>query len=475
MATIKKTALVIGAGTGGYPCAIRLGQLGVDTLLVEKAKPGGVCLNVGCIPSKALISATKLAHKARHAEKMGVIFGDSKVDMSKMQEWKRGIVDRLTTGVAGLVKGNNAEIRQATAEFLAPKRVKLTYANGQGEDIVEAEHIVVATGSLPIEIPGFKTDQKRILDSTGALDLDYIPDEMVVIGGGYIGLELGQTFQRVGTKLTVVEGLDRILATMDKDLGAPVAKQIKADGGEIITGGKAVGWEEKNGKAVVKVEIGTEIREVPADVVLVAVGRRPISKGFGLERTGVEVDDKGFIGVDERLQTNVPGIYAVGDVVGQPMLAHKATHEGEVLAEVIAGKSAINDARVIPAVVFTEPQIASAGLTESEAKEKGHEVEIGKFPFSALGRAMAIDETTGFVKVVIDAKDERVLGVHIVGPEASDLISEAALAIEMGAYAPDIAMTIHPHPTLGESMMEAAKHAIGEAVHIPNRKKKRAG
>ncbi len=475
MAIIKKKALVIGAGTGGYPCAIRLGQLGVDALLVEKAKPGGVCLNVGCIPSKALISATKLAHKAQHAESMGITFGAPKVDMKKMQAWKSGIVKKLTTGVSGLVKANGCDYALATAEFLAPKRVKLSYPEVDGkkqpDDIVEAEHIVIATGSLPIQIPGFEYDGKRILDSTGALELDEIPEEMIVIGGGYIGLELGQTFQRLGTKLTVIEGLDRILATMEKDLGAPVAKQIKKDGGEIITGARATGWEERNGKAVVKMDIGGETREVSADVVLVAVGRYPITGGLALERAGVKLDDKGFIIVDERQQTNVAGIYGAGDVVGQPMLAHKASHEGEVIAEVIAGKKTVNDARVIPAVVFTEPEISSAGLTKAEAEEKGHTVHVGKFPFAASGRAMAIDETVGFVKVIVDAQDERVLGVHIVGPEASDLISEAALAIEMGAYGPDIGLTIHPHPTLGEAVMEAAKHAIGEAIHIQNAKR----
>ncbi|MBK8240954.1 MAG: dihydrolipoyl dehydrogenase [Deltaproteobacteria bacterium] len=471
MATIKKTALVIGAGTGGYPCAIRLGQLGVDAMLVEKANPGGVCLNVGCIPSKALISATKLAHKAQHAANMGVTFAKPTIDMKQMQSWKAGIVKKLTSGVQSLVKGNGCEYRQATAEFLGPKRVKLTYADGKPEDIVEAEDIVIATGSLPIVIPGFAIDQKRIVDSTGALDLDHIPGDMIVIGGGYIGLELGQTFQRLGTKLTVIEGLDRILATMDKDLGDPVAKQIKADGGEILTGTKAIGWREEGGKALVKVETNGQTREIPADVVLVSVGRKPITAGLAIEKSGVKLDNKGFVVVDERMQTNVPGIYAAGDVVGQPMLAHKASHEGELIAEIIAGKKRVNDVRTIPAVVFTDPEIASAGLSRSEAEAKGHKVTEGKFPFSVSGRAMAIDETKGFVKVIADADDERVLGVHIVGPEASDLISEAALAIEMGAYVPDISLTIHPHPTLGEAVMEAAKHAIGEAIHIANAKK----
>lgn len=472
MATIKKKALVIGAGTGGYPCAIRLGQLGVDSMLVDKGEPGGVCLNVGCIPSKALISATKLAHKAQHAAHMGLTFGPPQVDMGKMQEWKAGIVKKLTTGVSGLVKANKSEIRRATAEFLGPKQVKLTYPDGKPEDIVEAEHIVIATGSVPIDIPGFTIDQQTIVDSTGALALDRVPESMVVIGGGYIGLELGQTFQRLGTQLTVVEGLERILPSMEKDLGDLVARQIKADGGEIITGGRAKGFVDRGGNGVVQVDVGGEEREIRADVVLVAVGRRPVTKGLDLDKAGVKVDGRGFIPVDERLQTNVPGIYATGDVVGQPMLAHKATHEAEVVAEVIAGKKTINDARVIPAVVFTEPEIAIAGLTKAQAEAKGHKVTVGKFPFAASGRAMAIDETKGFVKVVADANDERVLGVHIVGPEASDLISEAALAIEMGAYIPDIGLTIHPHPTLGEAVMEAAKHAVGEAIHIQNPRKR---
>jgi dihydrolipoamide dehydrogenase len=471
MPTIKKKALVIGAGTGGYPCAIRLGQLGVDAMLVEKDQPGGVCLNVGCIPSKALISATKLVHKAQHAEHMGVSVGGVRVDMPKMQVWKAGIVKKLTSGVSSLVKGAGTQYVTATAEILGPGRVKLTYPGGKPEDIVEYEQLVIATGSVPIQIPGFVIDQKKIVDSTGALDIDYVPEHMVCIGGGIIGLELGQTFQRLGTKLTVLEGLDRVLMACDKDTAQVVAKRIKRDGGEIVTNAMAKGWTERDGKLWVAAEAGGQLREYPADVILVAVGRRPVSKGFGLETLGVELDARGFIKVDARQQTNVAGVYAVGDVCGQPMLAHKASHEGEIVAEVIAGHKAVNDARTIPNVVFTEPEIASAGLGEEEAKQAGYEVEIGKFPFSVSGRAMAIDETEGFVKVIIDKRDNRVLGIHVVGPEASDLISEGALAIEMGAFAEDISLTIHPHPTLGEAVMEAAKHAIGQAIHIGNRRK----
>ena len=472
MATIKKKALIIGAGTGGYPCAIRLGQLGVDAMLVEKDKPGGVCLNWGCIPSKALISATKLYHKAQHSTEMGLSFGAPAVDMAKMQAWKGGIVKKLTGGVATLVKGAGTQYVTATAEFIGPKQVKLRYADGKPDDIVEAEHIVVATGSLPIEIPGFKFDGKRVLDSTAALDLAVVPKRMLCVGGGIIGLELGQTFQRLGTQLVVLEGLGRILNGVDNECADVVARQIKKDGGQIHVNAKALGWEERNGEAIVKAEVDGKVQEFATDVILVAVGRRPVTKGFGLEKTGVKVGERGFIPVDQRQQTNVPGIYAVGDVCGQPMLAHKASHEGEVLAEVIAGKKTINDARQIPNVVFTEPEIASSGLTKEEAEAQGRQVNVGKFPFSALGRAMAIGETAGFVKILTDAKDDRVLGVHIVGPEASDLISEAGLAIEMGAFAEDIALTVHPHPTLGEAVMEAAKHALGEAIHIANPRKK---
>ena len=472
MPTIKKKALVIGAGTGGYPCAIRLGQLGVDAMLVEKAEPGGVCLNWGCIPSKALISATKLAHKASHAEHMGLKVGAVEADMPKMQVWKAGIVKKLTGGVKQLVKGSGTQYVTATATILGPGRVKLSYADGKPDDIVECEHIVVATGSVPIEIPGFAIDQDKVRDSTGALELDFVPEHMVCIGGGIIGLELGQTFQRLGTKLTVLEGLDRILGACDKDLAQLVARQIKKDGGEIVTKAMARGFSERDGKLWVKAETqGGESKEYPADVILVAVGRRPVTKGFGLDTLGVKLDARGFIEVDARQQTNVANVYAVGDVCGQPMLAHKASHEGEVVAEVIAGKKTINDARTIPNVVFTEPEIASAGLGEQEAKDAGYDLEIGKFPFSVSGRAMAIDETNGFVKVITDKADNRVLGIHIVGPEASDLISEAALAIEMGAFAEDIALTVHPHPTLGEAVMEAAKHALGEAIHIGNRRR----
>jgi dihydrolipoamide dehydrogenase len=470
MATIKKKALVIGAGTGGYPAAIRLGQLGVDAMLVEKHRPGGVCLNVGCIPSKALISASKLLHRSQHAQEMGLDFPKPAIDMGQMQQWKRGIIDKLCSGVEGLVKAAGCEYRSATARFVDPKEVELTNDDGS-RDVVEAEHVVIATGSRPIQIPGFDFDHEHILDSTSCLDLDRVPDQMIVVGGGYIGLELGQVFQRLGAELTVVEGLERLLPSMEKDLGQLVAKQIRADGGTVLTRAQASSWELRDGKAVVSVEAKGESKEISADVVLVAVGRKPVTDGFAIEASGVSVGDDGFITVDERLQTNVPGIYAVGDVAGPPMLAHKASHEGEVVAEIIAGRPVKNEGPVVPNVVFTDPEIATAGLGKQEAEAAGHEVKVGKFPFAASGRALALGETQGFVRVVVGAGDGRILGVQIVGPEASDLISEAALAIELGASAADIGKTIHPHPTLSEAVMEAAKHSMGEAIHLQNRRR----
>ena len=341
--------------------------------------------------------------------------------------------------------------------------------SAKGTETIIAKSVVLATGSRPFEIPGFKTDQKRILDSTGALALDRVPARMVVIGGGYIGLELGMVYAKLGSKVSVVEALPSILASMDKDCVAVVARKLKKMGVEVLTETKAKSWEDKGDRAVLTVEKAGALATIDADVILVSVGRRPNSDTAGLGEAGVALGKGGFVTVDDQLRTNVAGVYAIGDLVGGMMLAHKATKEGEVVAEIIAGHKAAVDVRTIPAVVFTDPEIASAGLTEDEAKAKGATVKVGKFPFAALGRALSVNDTEGFCKVVIDAKTEEVLGVHIVGNGASDLISEAALAIEMGAVAQDLNLTVHPHPTLSEAVREAAAAALGEAVHIINR------
>jgi dihydrolipoamide dehydrogenase len=463
---IHVEALVIGAGPGGYVAGIRLGQLKKKAMVVERDKPGGICLNVGCIPSKALINAAKYYDKLRHGADIGILADNFRVDMPKMQSWKGEVVTKLTGGVKVLLKANGCDYRTGVARLVSRNTVELTEASGKVT--IQADNIVVATGSRPIEIPGFKFDGNRIVDSTGALAFDAVPDRFVVIGGGYIGMEIGTLYAKLGSKVTVVEALPSILTGNDPEIVQVVARKAKKLGIEVMTGAKAKSWSEQGGRAVVVLDVGGNEVTLDADKVLVSVGRRPNWEGLGLEEVGVKVE-RGFITVDKRMRTNVPGIYAIGDVAGQPMLAHKASREAEVVAEVIAGHKAEFDVRVIPAVIFSDPEVASAGITADEAKQRGRDVKVGKFPFVALGRAIANADTDGFVKVVIDAGTKEVLGIHVVGNGASDIIAEAALAIEMGALADDLSLTIHAHPTLPEAIMEAAKASLGEAIHIQNR------
>lgn len=469
MADKTYDAIVIGGGPGGYPAAIRLGQLGQKTLVVEKEYMGGVCLNWGCIPSKALIHAAGVVDKARHADNMGLSFGKIDVDAPKMQEWKDGIVKKLTGGVRSLVKANGGEIVMGTGKLAGPNSVEVTKQDGGTESYEASKGIIIATGATPIHIPGFDVDREVVITAREAVSLQQVPESMVLLGGGIIGLELGMVYQKLGTKVTVVEMMDQLLPSVDKDLVKLVEKRFKKDGGEVMLGAKAKDCKVSKGRAKVTVEHEGETKKLDVDKVLVAVGFRPLSKDLGLEAAGVKTDDKGHIPTNHLIQTNVPSVYAIGDVSGPPYLAHKATKEGEVAAEIIAGQRSERDWRAMPAAIFTDPEIATVGLSEKEAKEQGYEVKVGKFPLAVSGRAMAINETEGFVKCVIDADDGQVLGVHIVGPDASDLISEAALAIEMCAYAEDVALTVHPHPTLSEATMESFKHALGEAIHTRNR------
>ena len=466
---IHVEALVIGAGPGGYVAGIRLGQLKKKAMVVERDKPGGICLNVGCIPSKALINASKYYDKLRHGADIGILADNFRVDMPKMQTWKGEVVSKLTGGVKILLKSNGCDYRTGVARLVSRNTVELTEATGKVT--IQADNIVIATGSRPIEIPGFKFDGNRIVDSTGALAFDAVPERFVVIGGGYIGIEIGTLYAKLGSKVTVVEALPAILPGNDPDIVQVVARKLKKLGVEVMTGAKAKSWSEVGGRAAVVLDAGNVDSKdvtVTADKVLVAVGRRPNAEGLGLEEVGVKVE-RGFVTVDKRMRTNVPGIYAIGDVAGQPMLAHKASKEAEIVAEVIAGHKAEFDVRCIPAVIFSDPEVASAGITADEAKQRGRDVKVGKFPFSVLGRAIANADTDGFVKVVIDAASKEVLGIHVVGNGASDVIAEAALAIEMGALADDISLTIHAHPTLPEAIHEAAKASLGEAIHIQNR------
>lgn len=463
-------AIVIGGGPGGYPCAIRLGQLKQKVLVVEKEYVGGVCLNWGCIPSKALIAASGLYERIQHAEKMGITTQGLSIDVGKMQDWKEGIVKKLTSGVAQLVKASGGEIVMGTARVIGPKTIEVTKSDGSKESYETKNGIVIATGATPIELPHLPIDGEVVITARQAVSLREAKGTMVVVGGGVIGMELGMVYQKLGMKVIVVELLDQLLGATDPDLVQVVQKAFEKAGGEVLLKTKAKSLAVKGKKATLTVEMeGGKERQIEADKVLVSIGFRPNGHGIGLEGVGVKLDARGHVTVDDRLETNVKGIYAIGDVSGPPYLAHKATKEGEIAAEVIAGKKALRDWRAMPSAIFTEPEIATTGMSEREAKAAGRAVKLGKFPFSVLGRAMAIDSTEGFVKVILDEKTNEVLGVAIVGPEASDLISEATLAIEMCAFAEDVAMTVHPHPTLGEGVMEAFHQALGHAIHTNNR------
>ncbi len=469
MGTKSYDAIVIGGGPGGYVAAIRLGQLKQKTLVIEKGTMGGVCLNWGCIPSKALISAAGLVSQLQHAEAIGIVAKELSVDVKKVQAWKDGIVKKLTGGVQSLVKGNGADIVSGTATLTSKNTVDVRDADGKVTSYEAKKGIILATGATPIKLPGFAVDGKTVITAEEAVSLTEVPKAMVLIGGGIIGLELGMVYQKLGAKVTVVEMMTQLLPGVDADLVKVVERRFLKAGGEVLYGAKAKECTIKAGKATVTVEHEGKSKTLEGDKVLVAVGFRPNSEGLGLDKVGVNLDARGHIQVNQRLETNVAGVFAIGDVSGPPYLAHKASKEGEIVAEVIAGKKTIRDWRAMPAAIFTDPEVATVGLSEAEAKAQNRKVKIGKFPFSVSGRAMAVRETEGFIKVLVDADTGEVLGVGIVGPEASDLISEAALSIEMCAYAEDVALTVHPHPTLGEGMMEAFKHAVGEAVHIMNK------
>ncbi|QSG01541.1 dihydrolipoyl dehydrogenase [Natranaeroarchaeum sulfidigenes] len=464
--------LVIGAGPGGYVAAIRAGQLDQDVTLVEKEAYGGVCLNHGCIPSKALITATGVAHEAGHAEEMG-IHADPEIDVGEMQEWKDGVVDQLTRGVEKLCKANQVNLVEGRAEFVGEHEARVVHSGeGQGAETVEFEHAIVATGSRPIEIPGFSYADEPVLDSKQALAMDGAPDSLVIVGAGYIGMELAGVFAKLGTDVTVVEMLDSVLPGYEADLARPVKKHAESLGVDFHFGQSATGWEESDDGIIVHTDAAGDDDEglsLDTEKVLVAVGRQPVTDTVDLPAAGVETDDRGFVPTDDRARTNKDHIFAVGDVAGEPMLAHKGSKEGQVAAEVIAGEPAALDYQAIPSAVFTEPEIGTVGMTVAEAEDAGFEPMVGEFPFRASGRALTTGETDGFVRLVADAEDGFVLGGQVVGPEASELIAEIGLAVEMAATVEDVASTIHTHPTLSESVMEAAENALGHAIHTLNR------
>ena len=468
MATHNFDVCVIGAGPGGYVAAIRAAQFGKSVAVIEREFLGGVCLNVGCIPSKAMISAAHFMQRVKHdAPTMGFeIKSDIKLNMKKLVDWKQSVCDKMSGGVSQLLKGNQVTVIRGEASFKSA--TELSVKTKDGTDQIKAKNFIIATGSRPIQIPGFDIDEKNVLSSTGALALDELPKSVVVIGGGYIGLEIGSYLSKLGSSVTVLEASPALLnGVADRECVQVVERKIKKNGVQIIFGAKAQSYEKSASGLTVSYDVGGKTEKLKADKILLMVGRRPNSDQANLRGIGLAIDDKGFVKVNAQRQTNLPGIYAIGDVAGQPMLAHKASHEGVLVAEVIGGIKRAYDVKTVPAVIFTDPEIASAGLMEHECKERGHnELKIGKFPFAANGRAVSLMETDGFVKIIADAKTHVVLGVHMVGPEVSNLISEAALAIEMGARLEDLALTIHPHPTLGETVMEAAEAALGHAIHI---------
>lgn len=465
----KFDSVVIGAGPGGYVCAIRLAQLGQKVALIDRDNLGGTCLNWGCIPSKALIHAGHLYETLQGpAKEMGFSFGDLKIDFKKLNEWKNSVVEKLTGGIGGLCKRHGIEVFMGTAQFKSANQVDVKLNEGKKSESIQFERAVIATGSASSALKGIEVDKKVVVTSKEALNLPSIPKKMVLIGGGYIGMELGCFYSMMGTEVTVLEYAPQILSITDPDLVKLVEKAFVKRGGKIHTGFKVESAQAKGKKGIVK---GTDAKgqemTFESDVVLVSVGRKPYSEGLGLDKAGIKPDDRGYIPVNRSLQTNVPNIYAIGDITPGPALAHRASHEALVAAAHLCGdEHAMVDYKVIPSAIFVDPEIASVGLSEKEAKEKGIDVKVGKFPFAALGRALANANSDGFVKLIGDAKTDDLLGAHIVGPEAGNLIAEATLAIEMGASVEDLALTIHTHPTFPESVMEAADSYFGHAIHV---------
>jgi len=464
--TTGTEVLVIGGGPGGYVAAIRAADLGLDVTIVEAESYGGTCLNHGCIPSKAFISATDIAHRAGAAERMGV-YADPAVDMQGMVAWKDRLVTRLTNGVESLCENAGATLHTGRAEFASETTARIvSEGEGQGAESVEFEHAVIATGSRPIEIPDFPFEAERILPSRDALALEAVPESLVVVGAGYIGMELATVFQKLGADVTVVEQRPDALPTYEDDVTEVVRERAEELGVTFRFDETARGWEAGDGELLVRTESDDgEESFIEGSYCLVAVGRRPVTDTLNLDAVAVETDEAGFITTDEQAQTTLDGVFAVGDVAGDPMLAHAAFAEGEVAAEVIAGEPAALDRQAVPAAVFTDPEIGTVGMTEDEAAAAGFDPVVGQMPLRASGRALTLDEREGFVRVVADSETGFVLGGQIVGPEASELVAELALAVEMGATLEDIAGTIHVHPTLSEAVHEAALGARDESIH----------
>jgi dihydrolipoamide dehydrogenase len=469
--------VVIGGGPGGYAAAFYAADLGMQVTLVDReANPGGVCLFRGCIPSKALLHVAKVASEAKHAAAWGLTYQQPSIDLDKLRTFKDGVVSKLTGGLGQLSKQRKITYLRGTASFIDGRTLSIELADGK-TDTLTFEHAIIATGSHPASVPGLSIDSPLVMDSTGALDLPDIPKSLLVVGGGYIGLELGSVYAALGTEVTVVEMTDGLLPGADRDLVNVLARRLETTLHKIRLKTRVIGMETAEGGVRVRME-GEGLAEADQSQVfsrvLVSIGRKPNSNIPGLDKTGVKVGDRGFISVDAQMRTSSPNISAIGDVVGEPMLAHKASHEARVAVETILGHKVAFEPLAIPAVVFTDPEVAWCGLTETDAKKQGRAVEIAKFPWAALGRALAIDRPDGVTKLVIDHQTERILGVGMVGAGAGELIAEGALAIEMGTVASDLKLTIHPHPTMSETVMEAAEVFFGQSTHVYRPKRARS-
>ena len=472
MSTQKTQLVVFGAGPGGYAAAFFAADQGLQVTLIDKNKdPGGVCLYKGCIPSKALLHVAKLLNEAREASAWGIDFGQPKIDIKRVREWKNNVIAKMTGGLGILSKQRNITYIQGTGKFLNSNTICVTKEDGS-EEIIEFEKAILATGSQPTKIPAFDIGSDRIIDSTGALALEDIPKKMLVVGGGYIGLELGTVYSALGTEVTVVEMMPALLPGADQDLIKVLASRIKEILHKILLGTRVVEMKEMPEGILVKFDgENLENTEEIYDKVLISVGRTPVTKELGLENTQVTVTERGFVQIDEKQATTDPNIWAIGDIAGDPMLAHKASHEGRVAVEALLGRRVAFEPAAIPAVVFTDPEIAWCGITENEAKEKGIPHQVARFPWGASGRATTLDRNDGMTKLIVDPETKRILGMGIAGVGAGELIAEGVLAVEMAAVATDLAMSIHAHPTLSETVMESAEALFGYSTHIYRPKK----
>ena len=473
MTSQNKSVTVIGAGPGGYAAAFYAADLGMDVTLIDKEiNPGGVCLYRGCIPSKALLHAAKVINESKEAKNFGIEFGEPKINVDRLREWKNEVVKQLTGGLGTVSKQRKINYIQGTAKFINSNTLEINKADGSTENH-QFENAIIATGSVIATIPSLNIDSKRLLNSTSALDLPEIPESLLVIGGGYIGLELGSVYNSLGTKVSVVEMMPGLLPGADRDLVSFLAKKIGKEFEKVMLKAKVVEMKETKNGIKVKIESETGTEEQEYSYVLMSIGRKPYTNGLGLENAHVTVNERGWIKVNKQMKTDAANIYAIGDIVGEPMLAHKASHEARVAVDTIAGEKVAFEPLAIPAVVFTDPEIAWAGLTENQAKEKNINYEVAKFPWAASGRATTLGRSDGVTKIILDPETERILGIGICGPGAGELIAEGTLAIEMGANITDLKLTIHPHPTLSETVMEAAEAFFGQSTHMykPKRKK----